>query len=103
MYLNGASNRVDASDPRLFPGKALDLALGTGHAPDFDEALLRRRLRRRRSARRYAASLVRRVLVEGRRLGLADPAVAARTRWLRRRPWHRPSPNAAEQGDHAWN
>lgn len=38
LYLNGASNRVDASDPRLFPGKALDLALGLGHAPDFDEA-----------------------------------------------------------------
>lgn len=38
LYLSGASNRVDASDPRLFPGKALDLALGLGHAPDFDEA-----------------------------------------------------------------
>ncbi|MCB2825696.1 hypothetical protein KQ897_15255, partial [Listeria monocytogenes] len=38
LYLNGASTRVDARDPRLFPGKALDLALGLGHAPDFGEA-----------------------------------------------------------------
>ncbi|WP_259758946.1 hypothetical protein [Pseudomonas sp. GCEP-101] len=38
LYLSGENNKVDASDPTLFAGKALDLQLGLEDAPEFDPA-----------------------------------------------------------------
>lgn len=36
LYLHGENNKVDASDPGLFAGKALDLQLGLDCGPEFD-------------------------------------------------------------------
>lgn len=38
LYLSGANNKVDAADPGLFAGKALDMQLALGDGPDFDSA-----------------------------------------------------------------
>nr|WP_294972897.1 hypothetical protein [uncultured Pseudomonas sp.] len=38
LYLSGENNKVDASDPTLFAGKAMDLQLGLQSIPEFDLA-----------------------------------------------------------------
>lgn len=38
LYLSGENNKVDAADPGLFAGKALDLQLALENTPEFDAA-----------------------------------------------------------------
>ncbi|KJJ98823.1 hypothetical protein UB43_15835 [Pseudomonas sp. 21] len=38
LYLRGENNKVDAADPGLFAGKALDLQLPLENTPEFDAA-----------------------------------------------------------------
>lgn len=102
LYLNGASNRVDASDPRLFPGKALDLALGLGHARISTKPI---------SPTASAASICSPIRCKpGSPSAGGRPAAGpGRSRYgctytmASATAVASPSPNAAEQGDHAWN